>query len=732
MINNCEAIMKFVFVPSTYNILIVEDSKSVNKILTKTFSTLGFNCFSSFTLEDAKKILETQNIHYLMLDINLPDGNGYELITKLENTPEKIFVLTHEKDKQFRDVAYQKGVIDFISKDKNFFYEINQISNSIQQLEKNKLKTILIVDDSFIIQEQLKDLLKNRHYNVEIASSTKEALTILDSKLIDLMLLDIELNGENGIEFLKTNKLDIIFTKNIPVLILSGCNDASIVRDGLKAGARDVIKKPYVAEEIVLKVDTWIDYKRREDELKCSTQLLNEYKDTVDESSIVSIANPKGIITFVNDKFCNLSGFTRDELIGKNHNIVRHPDMSEDIFKEIWHTIKDLKHSWTGKVKNRKKDGSYYWVDSIIKPIIDVNGNIIEYIGLRKDITEHEKVKSYFKNLLQTTTSDLSHSMKLSKEYEDAINKSNILSRSDKNGKITYVNQKFIEVSGYSKEELLGKNHNIVRHPDTPKEIFSELWNTIKNGEAFSGVIKNKSKNNEPYWVDTTIVPIKNEFDEVVEYMAIRHDLTELFNLHKEINDTQKEMVYKMGEVGESRSKETGNHVKRVANYSKELALLYGLSEYDANILFTASPMHDIGKVGIEDIILNKPGKLTHDEFEIMKAHSQIGYDVLKGSNREVLKAAAIVAHQHHEKYNGQGYPQGLKGEDIHIYGRITSIADVFDALGSNRCYKKAWNDDDIFKLLIDGRGEQFDPKLIDLFLENKDVFLEIRNKYKD
>jgi len=187
-----------------------------------------------------------------------------------------------------------------------------------------------------------------------------------------------------------------------------------------------------------------------------------------------------------------------------------------------------------------------------------------------------------------------------------------------------------------------------------------------------------------------------------------------------------------MGEVGESRSKETGNHVKRVAEYSHLLALLYGLSKKEAEILFTASPMHDIGKVGIPDSILNKAGKLTHEEFEIMKTHADIGYKVLKGSDGEVLKAASIVAYEHHEKYDGTGYPRGLKGDDIHIYGRITAIADVFDALSHDRCYKKAWELDQILTLFKEQKGKHFDPQLIDLFFENLDKFLEIKDKLND
>ena len=142
--------------------------------------------------------------------------------------------------------------------------------------------------------------------------------------------------------------------------------------------------------------------------------------------------------------------------------------------------------------------------------------------------------------------------------------------------------------------------------------------------------------------------------------------------------------------------------------------------------------MHDIGKVGIPDSILNKPGKLTPEEWEIMREHSMNGYNILKNSKREILKAAAIVARDHHEKWDGSGYPQKLKDNEIHFYGWITAVADVFDALGSDRCYKKAWSDKDIFKLLLEEKGKQFEPKLINLFFENIDKFKEIRDKYKD
>lgn len=202
--------------------------------------------------------------------------------------------------------------------------------------------------------------------------------------------------------------------------------------------------------------------------------------------------------------------------------------------------------------------------------------------------------------------------------------------------------------------------------------------------------------------------------------------------LNKELEDTQKEIIYTLASVCESRSKETGNHVKRVAKYSRILAEASGLDEKECNIIELGSTTHDIGKVAIPDVVLNKPGVYDENDRKIMNEHSGIGYDMLKHSQRPILKTAATIAYEHHEKYNGKGYPRGLVGENIALSARIVAIADVFDALGSDRVYKKAWDLERIYALLKEERGEHFDPKLIDLFFQNLDKVLAVRNMYQD
>ncbi len=202
--------------------------------------------------------------------------------------------------------------------------------------------------------------------------------------------------------------------------------------------------------------------------------------------------------------------------------------------------------------------------------------------------------------------------------------------------------------------------------------------------------------------------------------------------LQEEIKATQREIIFTLAETGEMRSKETGYHVKRVAEFSYLFAARYGMSEEEAELIKLSAPMHDIGKIAIPDAILLKPGKLTPEEWQIMQSHASLGYEMLKHSERRLLKSAAVIANEHHEKWNGEGYPNGKKGEDIHIYGRITAMADVFDALGNARVYKPAWELDRIVKLFKEEKGHQFEPKLVKVFLDNLDDFVKIKETYKD
>lgn len=202
--------------------------------------------------------------------------------------------------------------------------------------------------------------------------------------------------------------------------------------------------------------------------------------------------------------------------------------------------------------------------------------------------------------------------------------------------------------------------------------------------------------------------------------------------LNEAVLDTQKKLVFMLSEAIEARSRETGNHVRRVAKSARVLAALLGLSDDEQTIVEAAAPLHDVGKIAVPDAILQKPGKLDPHEWDIMKTHAQAGADILKHSSGPIFEAGAIIASQHHEKWNGSGYPLGIGGSEIHLYGRIGAITDVFDALASDRCYKKAWPISKVVEYLNAEAGKHFDPTLADIFLKNLDLFTAIQSEFPD
>jgi len=224
---------------------------------------------------------------------------------------------------------------------------------------------------------------------------------------------------------------------------------------------------------------------------------------------------------------------------------------------------------------------------------------------------------------------------------------------------------------------------------------------------------------------------IKN-INEVLQKEVMRKtkELREALEFARE---AEYEMVVKLGMISEFRDEETGQHIRRMSYYSRLLAQLAGLSESEQNIIFYASPLHDVGKIGIPDSILRKPGPLTPEEFEIIKLHTIIGAKILTSDSRFItLNAGKIIAEQHHEKWDGSGYPKGLKGHDIHIYARIVALCDVFDAMTSDRVYRPAFTVEQTIEIMKKGRENHFDPGLLDIFIGNLDKFLEIRETFKD
>jgi putative two-component system response regulator len=285
-------------------------------------------------------------------------------------------------------------------------------------------------------------------------------------------------------------------------------------------------------------------------------------------------------------------------------------------------------------------------------------------------------------------------------------------------------------LDGFELCEMMQANENMKNIPVIFLTAKADI-DSISKGFSVGGV----DYITKPFQADELVARVKTHLELYKAKEVLRQNNLTLENelkykvdrLLSELEKTQVEMIFILTELMESTSDETGKHIKRVAEYSRLLAHYHpSISEEDANIIYHASPMHDIGKIAIPHHILHKPQKLTKEEFEVMKTHTTKAHEFLGVSSRKIMQAADIIAYEHHEKWDGSGYPRGLRGEDIHIFGRIVALADVFDALTHKRVYKDAWSVDDAVSYIIEGKGKHFDPSLVELFEENIDEFIAI------
>ena len=318
----------------------------------------------------------------------------------------------------------------------------------------------------------------------------------------------------------------------------------------------------------------------------------------------------------------------------------------------------------------------------------------------------------------------------ISKQYKEIFENNYIISKTDEKGRITYASTEFLRLHCKTLKETLGKTHNIIKHPDTPKELYKELWDTILSGNVWKGTIAFYDCHSNTRWSLVSIFPIFKD-GKIIEFLTLRQEITDLVELENSLREAQQEIIINLGSIIKNKNGDLKTHIERVAEYSHILAKSYGLTAAHASAIKIASPMHDSGKIGISDEILDAPRKLTTEEFEIIKTHPEIGYSLFKNSKLEILKIAALISYHHHEKWDGSGYPQGLSEFEISIEGRIAAIADVFDALATHRVYKDDWTIDEIDEYFKKESGVSFDPDLINLYFKNKKQFINIMEKYK-
>jgi putative two-component system response regulator len=229
------------------------------------------------------------------------------------------------------------------------------------------------------------------------------------------------------------------------------------------------------------------------------------------------------------------------------------------------------------------------------------------------------------------------------------------------------------------------------------------------------------------------IVPFEREDERLIMALASQAAAAvKNAQLSKELRDAHLDTIFRLSVAAEYRDYDTAGHIRRISDHCARLGSAMGLDEEEIDLLRYTSPMHDVGKIGVPDAILLKPGRLTPEERMIMEQHSVIGARILADSDSRVLQASEVVAISHHEKWDGSGYPNRLAGDAIPLPGRIVAVADVFDALSSQRCYKPAFPQEKVLAIMREGRGQHFDPAIVDTFFENLDSHLEIRDLYRE
>lgn len=365
------------------NVLLIDSSSIVRSVIRKLFNyDKNLLIYEASTLEEAKEQLEKNEFFVVVTNLTLPDANRFEILDFLskKNLPTIIFSSTVNSD-YLED--YYPNIIDYVLKDANGFKHVHKLILAMRYCYK---KEILLVEDSKTQMIFTESILKKFSLKVISVDNGIDALKVIDENYnLALILSDYEIPEMNGFELTKSIRLHKVYNL-IPIIVITSNNSSELKTKLYKYGVNDIIYKPILKEELIVKVsDIFLNMKHIEE--------INSFNTLVDRNIITSITDKRGIITAASEAFCKISGYSKEELIGKNHNIVRHPDTPSSVFEEMWKTIKSG-NTWKGEIKNRKKDGSFYWVNAVIEPILSNDSDILGYTAIRYDITDKKIIEN--------------------------------------------------------------------------------------------------------------------------------------------------------------------------------------------------------------------------------------------------------------------------------------------------------------------------------------------------
>ncbi len=500
---------------------------------------------------------------------------------------------------------------------------------------------LLYVEDNRDSREMTSMILEDFFDDILVAVNGQDGYEKFINNDVDLIITDINMPKMNGLDMIAKIKE---VNSEIPILILSAHNEDDFFIKSIKLGVDGYLLKPIDLDQLVTMIDKVIKKYKYMNEAKSNLHLLKEYQEATNRSSIVSKTDKRGIITFVNDKFCEISGYSRDELVGKPHNIVRHPDMPSSAFKDMWHTIKDKKEIWHGIVRNRTKNNKSYYVDAVVMPILDLEGNILEYIALRNDITNIMNPSKQLSDAIKNAKDPLLIYMKLDKfdmivEFYDNETVEMIQDEVEK-----YLQEKFSQIYDFDKVYQLANGEYaliIERSYFSDEKIFIETLKKFQKSINSDKIILDNIK-----FDISLIISLVYEKDKMLESAKL--------GIRKLLNSKQDFIVANnLASIGQSRAKEN----MKIVSMIKDAIANSQIVSYFQPIVDNATKQ--IIKYESLVRLINKEGKvLTPYHFlEISKKSSyytqitnivlERSFDVLKNCDKEItINLSAIDIEQ--------------------------------------------------------------------------------------
>jgi len=397
-----------------YAVALIDSDEALNHRIADQLRRLGCIVLQAFTSDDIPQII-AKNPDFIVIDPIFDSCDEQKLRAYLNDTDASgVVIFSSDMKLSRRDYLFESGILEYLSKNEPLEEVADNLINLFDTIRNNSSYHVTMIGGNDESQQHFKQLVRHRGYQLcflihcsELMAKWNDPAHVLpDLLILDLTTYEAVKRALELLHFVRAHKLS-----EIPIVLLLNESESSLSSKLYRAGANSVLVRPYRYEKLLSKITHHLDYQISKKRLKHEQGLSSQLKLMIDSSSIVSKADPKGIITYVNDPFCEITGYTRDELIGKSHNIIRHPDNSPLFFEQMWHTIQDKK-IFRGIIKNRRKDGSSYYVDSTISAVIDDNDEIMEYISIRHDITpliekqhEIEDQRRRIQNVLDAQTS---------------------------------------------------------------------------------------------------------------------------------------------------------------------------------------------------------------------------------------------------------------------------------------------------------------------------------------